>query len=541
MTEPIAVDPPKPAFSRSAPIGPPIVVAPTPAPKAEAPKAEPSKLEAVLSALVPSAAPTSAAPSADVPVFAGFTARHLKLGAAALASLAVGIGGVRMMFPGKDAPPAPQPIVAANTLPEKPSTLPPPQTRLEPGAPEKLPVDANGIPIVPTHGPVPPPGGPVGPLAVYSPPSAPAVPPPGDLFIPLEPREASPPTAPPTGAGVVPPRFEPIAPPSNLLIPIAGQDKPPALPAAPSVPALPALPAAPGGMGAPLVPPVAPPGDLVPPVAPPGSLVPPVAPPGNLLPPTAPPSGMGTPAPLLPPVGTGSTLPPVPPPGALDGAPKPPPVEPLAPPSLLPKVDPPVLAPPKVEPPVFAPPMGTPAAFTKPAGNSDARPLVPELAPRTSFDVELYEPRQNDSYDSISKEFYNDARFAKALEAFNRAKNPNGSARAVEVPPLHVLRKQYPQLMGGAAPVIAPASGTGGASTFPPPPAAGPKWGVVGDPPAPATPLPRTYRVPAGGATLREIARTVLGSEQKWTELYDLNAWAQPDRVIPAGTEVKLP
>jgi hypothetical protein len=97
--------------------------------------------------------------------------------------------------------------------------------------------------------------------------------------------------------------------------------------------------------------------------------------------------------------------------------------------------------------------------------------------------------------------------------------------------------------------VISPASGTGGTSgtgsggTFPPPPAAGTGgvWGRAGDPPAPATPVRNTYRVPAGGATPREIARTVLGSEQKWRDIYDLNDGMLPDRVLPAGTEVKLP
>jgi hypothetical protein len=218
-----------------------------------------------------------------------------------------------------------------------------------------------------------------------------------------------------------------------------------------------------------------------------------------------------------------------------------------------PKLEPPKFERPKVEPPVFAPigappaggtGAGAPAAFTKPGGSSDAKPVVPELAPRTSFDVELYEPRKDDSFDSISKEFYNDARFAKALEAFNRARSPNG-VRTVEVPPLHVLRKQFPQLVGGAAPVISPASGTNGTGgTFPPPPAAGSGgvWGRAGDPPAPPTPVrSNTYRVPAGGMTPREIARSVLGSEQKWRDLYDLNGGILPDSVLPAGTEVKLP
>lgn len=574
MTEPIAVDPPKPAFSRTAPAGGPSapVAVSTPAPKVEAPKAEPSKLEAVLSALAPAVAPVPApapsAPPADVPLIAGFTARHLKMGAIALASIVAGVGSVRMMFPSKGAP-EPTPNVAANTPLEKPKdgpgALPPPKMQLEP---EKSQFDSNGGPIIPML----PAGGPA-PLPVNTNARTPEVPAPsgGSLFIPV----------PPTGPGVAPPSPEPLVPSPAPLIPVGAMEPPklpiptapggPATPTPPTgtggpvVPALPPLPAAPGGTGGmstpPVVPPVAPPSDLVPPVAPPSGLVPPVAPPSGLVPPVAPPTGMGTgtpPAPTLPPIGTGPAIPPVPPPGSLDTPPKPAPLDPpgTLPMVTAPKVEPPKFEPPKPEPSPFAPVgtppaggtgTGTPAAFTKPGGSSDAKPLVPELAPRTSFDVELYDPRQGDTYDSISKEFYNDARFAKALEAFNRARNPNGT-RTVEVPPLHVLRKQFPQLMGGAlAPsAVSPASGTGGTGsggTFPPPPAAGTGgvWNRAGEPPAPATPVRNTYRVPAGGTTPREIARTILGSEQKWRDIYDLNDGMLPDRLLPAGTEVKLP
>lgn len=573
MTEPIAVDAPKPAFSRSAPVGLSTPVAPAaPAPKAEPPKIDQSKLEAVLTALAPSApaapAPAPNAPSAEVPIFAGFTARHLKVGAIALASIVAGVGTVRMLFPGKDTPPAIQPV-AALIPPEAPS-VPPPKVNLEPSAPPAFD-NTGGVMIPPAPLPLTPPTAPARPVPTAVTPLVPDVAPPsGGLLIP------EPPKYPGAGGPVAPPSLEPLLPSPGPLIPVGATEPPklpiptapggPTIPAppagtgGPAVPALPALPAAPGGMGAPLIPPVAPPTDLVPPVAPPTGLVPPVAPPTGmgaplapptgLVPPVAPPTGMG--APLVPPTGGGGAplIPPIPPAGTGTTAPKPAPIDP---PAVLPMVPGP-----KVEPPSFAPigsppagGLGTPAGFTKPGGSTDARPLVPELAPRTSFDVELYEPRKDDSYDSISKDFYNDARFAKALEAFNRARSPNG-VRTVEVPPLHVLRKQFPQLMGGAvAPVISPASGTGGTGntggtggTFPPPPAAGSDgvWGRVGEPPAPATPVrSNTYRVPAGGMTPREIARSVLGSEQKWRDLYDLNGGILPDSVLPAGTEVKLP
>ena len=40
---------------------------------------------------------------------------------------------------------------------------------------------------------------------------------------------------------------------------------------------------------------------------------------------------------------------------------------------------------------------------------------------------------------------------------------------------------------------------------------------------------------------MRTIARTVLGDDQKWTEIYNANPWCRPDAVIPEGTELRCP
>ena len=80
------------------------------------------------------------------------------------------------------------------------------------------------------------------------------------------------------------------------------------------------------------------------------------------------------------------------------------------------------MTPPAVAPP--APPAGiesvTPPkpmtlGFTKPAGAIDPKPTAtgPERAAATSYDVDLHEPRQGDSYESISREFYNDTKYAR--------------------------------------------------------------------------------------------------------------------------------
>lgn len=193
---------------------------------------------------------------------------------------------------------------------------------------------------------------------------------------------------------------------------------------------------------------------------------------------------------------------------------------------------------PDFKPPVpnFDPPggLGTPAAFTKPGGTTEVKPLVPESTPKTDFDVDLYDPKANDSYESISQEYYNDKRFATALRAFNR-NMPLQGGRLVEVPPIHVLKKRFANQPGGVVP-----SGAIGASS------SAPQWGPASersDPvPARATGAGRaTFVVPTGGMTMKAIARFTLGNEQRWSDIYGMNPHLRPDDVLPAGTEVRMP
>jgi hypothetical protein len=182
---------------------------------------------------------------------------------------------------------------------------------------------------------------------------------------------------------------------------------------------------------------------------------------------------------------------------------------------------------------------GIPAGFSKPSGTNDVKPIVATSTPKTDFDVDLYDPKRGDSYETISQEYYNDRRFAKALEAFNR-NQPLQGGRMVEVPPIHILKKRFPGQAGGAAPV-------GGSGA--PPASSGPNWAAVGgtsDPvPARATSTNTArgvFVVPQGGMTLKAIAREALGSEQRWSDLWDLNRQlTDVAQVLPAGTEVKLP
>ena len=167
------------------------------------------------------------------------------------------------------------------------------------------------------------------------------------------------------------------------------------------------------------------------------------------------------------------------------------------------------------------------------------KPIVATSEPKTNFDVDLYYPKQGDSYEAISQEYYNDRRFAKALEMFNRNQQLQGG-RAVDVPPIHILKKRFPGLVGS----VTPAGGSGSLPT-----STGPNWTASGDR---SEPVPTratggnnargVFVVPAGGMTLKAVAREALGNEQRWRDLWDLNPqFTDTSQMLPAGTEVKLP
>ncbi len=478
MTDPIAVDVPKPSFARSVPGSvplsplPPIPTPPAPKPVASAPPAAtPLAPPPVPSTLTPA----PAAPTTGTKWLGLFTKKQLTIGASAVFSLAAGIGAVRLMFPTKEEP------KPAATTPQDWAAVP------RTNAPEPLkpatevptvPVSADNLPPIPLPSMPPFPTTPVARPTGISP-----LPPPT-----IEPERPRVPPIPPPAA------FEPYVP----VVPVGRTE-----PMTPPLPALPPIP------GAPMVPVVPPPTGFEPVVPPPPKVEPKITPklPDPVIPPIPAPGG----GPFVPAVPEPKLTPPM-----VTPDPK---VEPFVP-NLFPKVEPktPVFEPP---PPAF----GTPTGFTKPGGTTEPKPTVPETLPRTNFDVDLYEPRANDTYESISQEFYNDKRFAAALRAFNRNQALTG-VRYVEVPPMHVLRRQFAGQVG-AAPTGAVPTGA-------------PMWGAAADP-VPAAARPRTtFIVPAGGMTMRAVARETLGSDLRWNDIYDLNPQFNPSSV-PAGTELKLP
>jgi len=151
----------------------------------------------------------------------------------------------------------------------------------------------------------------------------------------------------------------------------------------------------------------------------------------------------------------------------------------------------------------------------------------------TSYDVDIHEARTGDTYESISRDTYNDVRYATALRTYNK-NQPIKPGAPIDVPPIHILRKLSGQTTTTGTPSLPP--GQAGASTD----TGG--WSAAGGS-GNATFRPgtvRTYTVPTGGTTLPEIARQLLGSEKRWKEISNLNPDVLPG-VIPEGTTLKLP
>ena len=138
--------------------------------------------------------------------------------------------------------------------------------------------------------------------------------------------------------------------------------------------------------------------------------------------------------------------------------------------------------------------------------------------------------KSGDSWAAISKLHFGDDRYADALKGYNQNASLAQLQRA-EVPPIHVLRKNYATLIG--RPVekgnewgsITPSSGTLTSNE--------PKRSVTGN-------GYKMYSVPAGGRTLKEIAADAFGDEGLWGMVWDTNPKLVPDKTIPEGTKIYL-
>lgn len=161
--------------------------------------------------------------------------------------------------------------------------------------------------------------------------------------------------------------------------------------------------------------------------------------------------------------------------------------------------------------------------LTKPAEASTVRQTNAIEAKPFDYDVDLYEPAANDTYATISKLHFGDARYAQALQAYNR-NAALGRGIAVEIPPLHILRKRYAQLLGNAPATENPERGT--------------QWAPAGGRSLTTTP---TYTVTRRGMTFRDVANEIYGDRRDWQKVWDENRNFKADEELPTGTRLKLP
>ncbi len=549
MTEPIAVD----VSHKSRPAVAPIPALP-PLPKLEPSK--PATPPAAAATPAPAAAPSPEPTSHKHTAKKGSFKKTLTIGASALLSLGAGIAGVKYFAPDDWISPTASPVAAVSK--ETTTGTPKPLVHQEQPktAPETIP--ATHLPVIPVSAPaITPPaatehGGTTHPGAFPAPtmPGAPAIaaiPTAGPTWehnpqpvrhehAPVPAPAFEPPHRPPvvTLAGgtepgpMIPliPTAGPASPPipaiptAGPVSPTAPTGAPPALPAVPMVggPAAPMLPAIPSAGPAPSATPAIPPPDLTPKPA--------ISPP-----PIAPAAAPRLPEPenlLAPPVAKGPSVPPAPVVGSpVSGAP----VMPALPPDFGPE---PATTPVK---PLGAPPAAPPPAVNPQFNGIRSNPEITkptvtpvaaiERSPTTSYDVDLHEPKAGDTYESISREFYNDTRYAAVLKTYNRNKPLQGSG-PIDVPPLHVL-KRYTQNQPQSG--VVPVSQTGATQ----------EWGSAPAAAAVRTGADKSFRIPTGGMSMRAVARLTLSNEQRWNDIYALNPQLRPDEILPAGTELRLP
>lgn len=183
---------------------------------------------------------------------------------------------------------------------------------------------------------------------------------------------------------------------------------------------------------------------------------------------------------------------------------------------------------------------GTGSTFnlTKPASPSVTQTTAIERTPTTSYDVDIYSPKQGDTWEAISQEYYNDKRYAAALRAANNNASLT-SGGSVDIPPLFILKQKFQNGLGASTSIPSPPPSPPPSSS---PQGSTPNW-APSNPTTPATQSTGTkiYRVPAGGTTLPAIAKAFLGNEQRWTELYNLNPQVTAPNAVPAGMDIKLP
>jgi nucleoid-associated protein YgaU len=188
-------------------------------------------------------------------------------------------------------------------------------------------------------------------------------------------------------------------------------------------------------------------------------------------------------------------------------------------------------------PPAGAPPKADSPPITVPAvgGASPYAVVTPQV---DSYDEETYVCKPNDTFLSISRQYYQSEKYERALLLFNR-NHPRATdairqdppvmrdGQPVYIPPLRVLERQYASVIPDHIPLPPP---------VPPLASAAPGY------PAPlASSSDRLYRVRPNGEMLWDIAQRTTGRGERWAEIYALNPQLNPQQPIPGGYTLRLP
>lgn len=241
---------------------------------------------------------------------------------------------------------------------------------------------------------------------------------------------------------------------------------------------------------------------------------------------------------IVPPGGKDDPLPPIGAPPVTVPGPKPdvPPVV-VGPKDGGPEVKPPEVKPADVPTITIRPPVGSDPPTIPPI---DVRPEAPAKRD-TAYSEDWHTWKQADTYPLISQEYYHDAKYAAALEAYNKKHRKPGD-KLVRVPDLWKLEELFPELVGKTdKPGPADATPVGGGGLKFEPVAPLPNDRRPAPPGAVAGRSSDEYRVTAeAGETVREVARKALGDAGGWKKLYELNPGIDPTLPLPAGTTLRL-
>lgn len=157
------------------------------------------------------------------------------------------------------------------------------------------------------------------------------------------------------------------------------------------------------------------------------------------------------------------------------------------------------------------------------------------------YEVQRYTAQPGETWESISRSKYGSERFARALAAFNRDRNPGLTApmpgASILLPPADILQFRYPQLINGPSQPLSSPAATSGANAVNTLPTAGT--------PAPSSPVNpgayKLYRVQPND-TIWLIAKRTLGSGDRWPEILRLNRDVLRDvNQLPPGLVLRLP